>query len=81
MTYLLKLLKAHEPVPSYSSLPNTGRELVRIDGTDVSKFKSGLSTQLPSPTVINDGKYIHFGLENALCGDSPGVVDRDHDLL
>lgn len=32
MTYLLRLLKAHEPAPLYSLLPNTGKELIAVDG-------------------------------------------------
>ena len=34
MTYLLMLLKLYEPEANYSILPNTGKELVKIDGFD-----------------------------------------------
>lgn len=81
MTYLLTLLKVHEPTPSYSLLPKSGKELIKIDGRDFSKNKSGISLDLPKPVQINEGKYVHFGLENALNGDSPGVVNRDADLM
>ena len=68
MTYLLQLIKAHEPASSYFLLPNAGKKLARIDGRDISYDKAGLSKRLPSPTVTNDGKYVHLGLENALSG-------------
>lgn len=70
MTYLLMLLKIHEPAPSYSLLPKTGKELVRIDSDDFSKTKSGIGFDLLKPVQINEGKYVHFGLEKALNGES-----------
>jgi hypothetical protein len=54
-----------------------------IDGNDwhtVSR-KIQISRKLPSPGHINDGKYVHFGLENALSGNSAGLVHCDSDLL
>ena len=79
MTYLLKLLKTHEPDPHYSMLPSTGKELVKIDGRDWPS--NGTSKKLPSPIRVGVGKYVHFGLENALNGESAGIVHRDSDLL
>jgi len=38
MTYLLKLLIRHSPKPNYDTLPNTGKQLLYIDGRDVSTF-------------------------------------------
>lgn len=61
MNYLLKLLKAYEPAPFYSLLPNTGKELIAVDGRDISEDKS-LPSRQPPATVIENGKYIHFGL-------------------
>lgn len=75
MTYLLKLLETHKPEPRYSMLPNTGRELVKIDGRDCAS--SGSSTQLPPVIRVGTGKYVHFGLEAALNGESAGLVHRD----
>ena len=34
MTYLLMLLKLYEPEANYSTLQNTGKELVKIYGFD-----------------------------------------------
>jgi hypothetical protein len=37
---------------------------------------------LPKPKTIRGvGKYIHFGLENALMGDSPDLVYKNADLF
>lgn len=35
MTYLLKLLIRHQPDPMYDTLPNTGKQLLHIDGSDI----------------------------------------------
>ena len=56
---------------------------MHIDGNDwhtVSR-EIPISRTLPSPVQINDGKYAHFGLENALSGNSAGLVHYDSDLL
>jgi hypothetical protein len=83
MTYLLKLLKLYEPTPNYCLLPSTGKELKHIDGNDwhTASREIPISRKLPSPVQINDGKYVHFGLENALSGNSAGLVHCDSDLL
>lgn len=83
MTYLLTLLKLHEPTPCYSMLPNTGKQLVHITGRDFGtfNFSAESSKELPAAVTINNGKYLHFGVESALNGESPGVVHRDADLL
>lgn len=48
MTTLLQLFKKHKPEPLYQYLPNTGQELLHIDGFDV-----GLDEKvLPSPIAI-----------------------------
>ena len=82
LTYLLTLLKLYEPVPYYSLLPSTGKELMHIDGSDWPSLTNNFSLRkLPSAVPINDGKYVHFGLENALSGNSAGLIHRDADLL
>ena len=76
LTYLLKLLKLYEPTQNYCLLPSTGKELMHIDGNDwhtVSR-EIPISRKLPSPGHINDGKYVHFGLDNALSGNSAGLM-------
>ena len=37
--------------------------------------------KMPEARLINDGKYFHFGIENALKGSSIGLIHRDADLL
>jgi hypothetical protein len=83
LTYLLKLLKLYEPIPYYSLLPSTGQELMHVNGSDWSTSTNNAqkSRQLPSAVSINDGKYVHFGLENALSGNSAGPIHRDADLM
>jgi hypothetical protein len=82
MTYLLMLLKLYEPEANYSILPNTGKELVKIDGFDWTlKDQQQSSPKLPPASPLGTGKYLHFGLENALSGESPGMVHRDADLF
>lgn len=81
MTYLLKLLKYYEPAPHYSSLPSTGQQLLKIDGFDWPSDRDGQTKKLPQPVSLGGGKYLHFGLENALMGNSPGIVHRNADLL
>lgn len=82
MTYLLMLLKSHQPAPCYSFLPSTGKELLKIDGSDWQPTKKTESSKLlPSAVPLSGGKYFHFGLETALDGESPGVIYRDADLL
>jgi len=71
LTYPLKLLKLYEPTPNYCfniSILYVSREIP-------------ISRKLPSPVQINDGKYVHLGLENALSGNSSGLVHCDSDLL
>lgn len=82
MTYLLKLLKTHEPAPCYSFLPSTGKELLKIDGYDWPSTKEAASSKLlPSAVAVSGGKYFHFGVKTALCGESPGLIYSDADLL
>ena len=64
MTYLLKLLKTHEPAPCYFFLPSTGKELLKIDGYDwLSTEESASSKLLPSAVPVDGGKYFHFGVD------------------
>jgi hypothetical protein len=54
-----------------------------VDGSDWpnSTNNAQKSRQLPSAVSINDGKYVHFGLENALSENSAGLIHRDADLI
>jgi|LakMenEpi03Aug12_release.lakeMendotaPanAssembly.Ray.scaffolds.fasta_scaffold259020_3 hypothetical protein len=37
---------------------------------------------MPNPLVFeNVGKYIHYGLESTLMGESPGVYSRDGNIF
>ena len=36
---------------------------------------------MPPASLLGTGKYLHFGLENALSDESPGIVPRDADLF
>ncbi|KAK4007407.1 hypothetical protein OUZ56_012564 [Daphnia magna] len=82
LTYLLTLLKVHEPLSHYSLLPNTGKELMKIDGLDFpASINDPTHKKLSEARLINDGKYFHFGIENALKGESVGLIHRDADLL
>lgn len=82
MTYLLMLLKLYEPEENYSTLPNTAKELIKIYGFDwPSNDQQQSSPKLPPASSLGNGKYLHFGLENALSGESPGIVHRDADLF
>ncbi|KAK4021850.1 hypothetical protein OUZ56_003758 [Daphnia magna] len=72
----------HEPLPHYSLLPNTGKELMKIDGLDFpASINDPTHKKLSKARLINDGKYFHFGIENALKGESVGLIHRDADLL
>jgi hypothetical protein len=76
MTTLLQLLKKYRPETYYDLLPATGKQLLHIDGMDF----DGNSSELPKPKLIENGKYLHYGLELALSGNSPGVYHR-HALM
>jgi hypothetical protein len=83
LTYLLKLLKLYEPIPNYCLLPSTGTELIHIDDNDwhTASIEILISRKLTSPFQINYGKYVHFGIENALSGNYFGLVHCESDLL
>ena len=65
MTYLLILLKLYEPEANYSKLQNTGKELVKIYVFDWQSNDQQSSPKLPPASPLGNGKYLHFGLENA----------------
>ena len=55
---------------------------MRIDGNDWHTSREiPISRKLPPPVKINDGKYVHFRLENALSRNFAGFVHCDSDLL
>ncbi|KZR97636.1 Uncharacterized protein APZ42_007375, partial [Daphnia magna] len=57
LTYLLTLLKVHEPLPDYSLLPNIGKELIKIDGLDFpASINDPTHKKLSEARLINDGK-------------------------
>jgi hypothetical protein len=76
------LLKLYEPEENYSTLPNTAKELIKIYGFDwPSNDQQQSSPKLPPASPVGDDKYLHFGLESALSGTSPGIVYHDADLF
>jgi hypothetical protein len=76
------LLKLYEPEANYSTLPNTGKELIKIYGFDwPSLDQQQPSPKLPPASPVGDGKYLHFCLESAFSGTSPGIVYLDADLF
>jgi hypothetical protein len=94
MSYLLKLLKHYKPDPCYDSLPSTGRTLLEINKaycsppirtrsrkTPIRGRLRQTTSNLPLPVEFSHGKYMHFGLENALSGCSPGLLFKHADLL
>ena len=55
---------------------------MKIDGLDFPASISGpTQKKMPEARLINDGKYFHFGIENALKGASVGLIHCDADLL
>lgn len=82
MTYLLTLLKLYEPYPIYELLPSMGKELMKIDGNDWPTLRNKqLENKLPPAIPIDSGKYVHFGVENAINGISVGLIHRVTDLV
>jgi hypothetical protein len=60
--------------------PGTPGKLMRIDGNDWHTLREiPISRKLPPPVKINDGKYVHFRLENALSRNFAGFVHCDSD--
>ena len=51
MTYLLQLLKRHQPTPHYDLLPSSGKQLMWIDGSDVVGFTAGEEELIPTSTT------------------------------
>lgn len=78
MIMLLSLLKEHQPLPDYTNLPSTGKGLLPLNTIG----------ELPSPKLVYDkskrvviNKYVHFGLELALIGNSPRIYFKHADLI
>ena len=55
LTILLQLLKQFKPDMSYDSLPNTGEELMKIDGLDFSKQGNCVVTR---SVFCNNNEYL-----------------------
>lgn len=70
ITLFLRLFKHYKPKLNYNSLPSTAATLLKVK-----------KKKQPSTVKFKGGKYIHFGLENGLAGDSPGLVFENSDLL
>lgn len=84
MTYFLRLFKHFRPRLDYDDLPSTGAALLKINADDFPQTSSqdhGNKKKLPPTSTFNDGKYVHFGLENGITGKSPGIVFQNSDLL
>lgn len=71
MTLFLHLLKHCRPVVNYDLLPNTGNTLLKVNK------KKKTSTL----TTFNNGKYVHFGLEKGVAGESPGLIFENADVM
>jgi hypothetical protein len=55
---------------------------MQIDGNDLPASRNEpLKKKLPEAVAIDNGKYVHFGVENALNGSSVGLILRDADLI
>lgn len=52
ITYLLRLLITHRPAPDYDSLPTTGEQLLKLEGSD---FPPITSDTLPALEDDHDG--------------------------
>ena len=74
--HIASALEKYRPETYYDLLPATGKQLLHIDGMDF----DGNSSELSKPKLIENGKYLHYGLESALSGNSPGVYHR-HALM
>ena len=69
MTSFLKLLHQFTPYIDYNKLPRTARTLVKIPKKQSERI---LSREIPIKGSDKVGEYVHFGLKDAICGDSPG---------
>jgi hypothetical protein len=79
---MLTLLKLYESTPNYPLLPSTGKELMTIDGNDwPDSSNEPFTKKLPAAVPINGGKFVPFGVDNALNGTSAGLIHRDADLI
>lgn len=83
MTLFLRLFKHHQPKVDYEDLPSTGATLLKVDGRDFGRVSGSVTRdkKMPLATRMGNGKYVHFGLENGVAGDSPGVVFQKAGLL
>lgn len=70
LTLFLRLLKHFRPRIDYDSLPSTAKTLLKID-----------KKKMPTTQQLKGGKYIHFGLEKGLAGESPGLVFENADVM
>lgn len=81
MTLFLKLFKHYKPKVNYNDLPSTGKTLLKVSPKD---FGVPNCKEKKLPPVIHmgkSGKYVHFGLEKGIEGNSPGVVFKNAGLL
>ncbi len=79
---MLTLLKLYESTPNYPLLPSTGKDLMTIDGNDwPDSSNEPFTKKLPAAVPINGGKFVPFGVDNALNDSSAGLIHRDADLI
>lgn len=78
VTLFLKLFKHYRPKVDYNDLPSFGKTLLKVG---VRGF-GGKNNKLPAVIPLGkSGKYVHFGLEKGLSGDSPGDVFHHSGIL
>lgn len=71
LTLFLTLLKKHQPTINYQKLPKQGRTLLRLDEKDKARLAEQVITAKEGKAEV--GTYVHFGLEDAILGQSPGA--------
>jgi len=82
LTYLLTLLKVYDPLPDYSLLPNTGKELIKLAGLDFpGSINDPAHKRNKWSKANNDGKYFNLGIDNALKGAPVWLIHRDIRLV
>lgn len=85
LTRFLGILHVFKPSSiSYTDLPRDGRTLLKVPKAQAMSWKDVQQRKLLVPEMGSTiptrhiGNYIHFGLEDALTGNSIGLVHRFH---
>ncbi|KAK4009705.1 hypothetical protein OUZ56_018851 [Daphnia magna] len=96
VTYFLRLRHHYRPAIDYDTLPTTGEQLLRVESSkafiervvlpnivedeeaEITVDSYRIYNGSPSP---GEAKYVHFGLENGITRDSPGVFFKHAELI